>query len=112
MDTKSPTVVHLKRARGQIVQDCDVYVGRACNMGGWTLPNSVWANPYPVSKYGRDECIEMYKKYVLNKPELMAKIPSLAGKRLGCWCAPLKCHADVLVEIYLQVMQALPRTPK
>ncbi len=28
-----PTVVHLRRSKGKIVQDCDIYIGRACNMG-------------------------------------------------------------------------------
>ena len=29
------TVVRLRRAQGVVVQDCDVYIGRACQQGGW-----------------------------------------------------------------------------
>jgi hypothetical protein len=29
----------------------------------------------------------------------MAALPELAGKHLVCWCAPLKCHAEVLIEL-------------
>ena len=30
---------------------------------------------------------------------LLAALPELQGKVLGCWCAPLPCHGDVLVEL-------------
>jgi len=26
-------------------------------------------------------------------------LPELKGKRLGCWCAPLPCHGDILREL-------------
>jgi hypothetical protein len=26
-------------------------------------------------------------------------VPALRGHRLGCWCVPLPCHAEVLAEI-------------
>ena len=29
----------------------------------------------------------------------MACLPDLEGMRLGCWCAPLPCHGDVLVKL-------------
>jgi hypothetical protein len=30
----------------------------------------------------------------------MAQIKKeLRGKILGCWCAPLPCHADILAEV-------------
>ena len=46
------TVVKIKRSQGVIVQDCDVYIGRACNQGGWNLPESIWKNPYTISRCG------------------------------------------------------------
>ncbi len=30
---------------------------------------------------------------------ILNAIPSLKGKVLGCWCAPLACHGDVLAEL-------------
>ena len=75
----------------------DVYIGRRT----WPIPeNSKWRNPYSAIKYGREKAIEMYRGYVMNKPELLELIPTeLKDKRLGCWCAPLSCHGDVLVKI-------------
>jgi Domain of unknown function (DUF4326) len=29
----------------------------------------------------------------------MTALPELRGKTLVCWCAPLPCHGDVLVEL-------------
>ena len=33
------------------------------------------------------------------QPELLAALPELAGKTLGCWCAPKACHGDVLARL-------------
>ena len=90
-------VVHLKRKNGAIIQDCDVYIGRACNMGGWKLPQSKWHNPYSVKIYG-ENAIPLYENYIRQSP-LMNEIEELCGKRLGCWCKPNPCHGDVLVKI-------------
>jgi Domain of unknown function (DUF4326) len=40
----------------------------------------------------------MYRDYLLGRPDLLALLPGLRGKRLGCWCKPLPCHADILAE--------------
>lgn len=81
-------VVHCKREK------FDVYVGRP----------SQWGNPIPVSpSYDRDadpdRILERYEAYVRANPNLMAALPELRGKVLGCWCAPQRCHADVLVRM-------------
>ena len=92
------TVVHLKRKAGQVVQDCDIYIGRACNMGGWQLPQSKWRNPYSVKQYG-DQALPMYEAYLRSNPALLADLPELVGKRLGCWCAPNPCHGHILLKL-------------
>jgi hypothetical protein len=34
------------------------------------------------------------------KPDLIWRMrDELQGKTLGCWCKPLACHGDVIVEI-------------
>lgn len=77
-------VVHCKR------EPHDVYVGRP----------SVWGNPFKEGVHGtREEVIEMYRHYLLASVRLMAMLPELRGKILGCWCAPKPCHADVLLEL-------------
>jgi hypothetical protein len=77
-------VVHCKR------EPFDVYIGRP----------SKWGNPFTLrSEKDRARAIEQYRAYLLNQPELMAALPALRGKVLGCWCAPKSCHGDVLAEL-------------
>jgi hypothetical protein len=47
----------------------------------------------------RGECIELYERWLLENEELMAALPELRGKVLGCWCAPRPCHGDVLARL-------------
>ena len=77
-------VVHCKKEK------YDVYIGR----------KSKWGNPFEIGKDGtRKEVIEKYRKYVLSNKELMNSLHELEGKTLGCWCKPLACHGDVLLEL-------------
>lgn len=48
----------------------------------------------------REEAVNKYREWLLAQPELIERAKKeLKGKLLGCWCAPLACHGDVLVEI-------------
>lgn len=80
-----PLVVHCKRSA------YDVYIGRP----------SRWGNPFVLRQEAdRAAVIERYRVWLLGRPELIAQARrDLRGKRLGCWCAPLACHGDVLAEI-------------
>ncbi len=78
------TVVHCKRA------PYDVYIGRP----------SKWGNPFAIGKDGtRSEVIDKYRTWIVTQPHLMASLPELKGKILGCWCAPQPCHGDVLSQL-------------
>lgn len=67
-----------------------VYVGRP----------SRWGNPFVIGKDGdRKEVLKKYRAWLMAQPALMARLSELRGKDLVCWCAPLECHADVLVEL-------------
>jgi hypothetical protein len=69
---------------------CDVYVGRP----------SKWGNPFVIGRDGnRKEVIVKYEAWILGEVELLRCLPELAGKKLGCWCAPQPCHAEVLKEL-------------
>ncbi|SPN79294.1 Hypothetical protein ZAZAV_254 [Cedratvirus Zaza IHUMI] len=96
----STKVVKIARKNGQVVQGCDVYIGRACYMGGWQLPKSKWANPFSVKEYGSAEkAVEKFEEYLLSHDDLMEDIGELKGKILGCWCKKKgheACHGDVL----------------
>lgn len=67
-----------------------IYVGRP----------SIWGNPFVIGKDGtRNEVIEKYRQKLLDSPYLMSQLDHLKGRDLLCWCAPLPCHADVLLEL-------------
>lgn len=82
----------------------DVYIGRP----------SIYGNPFSHKKgtqaevmvASREEAIEKYRQWVKGEiqvkgltPPTMEQIKELKGKTLGCWCAPLACHGDVLSEL-------------
>ena len=70
-----------------------IYVGR---------PNK-WGNPFLVGPDGtREEVIEKYRHYINNQcaaNQAKYDLSELRGKDLLCWCAPLPCHADILLEL-------------
>ena len=77
----------------------DVYIGRA--NGRYRLQRSIWHNPFKIGKDGnREEVIEKYERYLLEeRPDLVERLPELRGKGLACWCAPERCHGDVLLRL-------------
>lgn len=78
------TVVHCKRARH------DIYIGRP----------SKWGNPFVIGKDGsRADVIRKYEARIHTQPHLLAALPELRGKTLGCWCSPAACHGDVLARL-------------
>jgi predicted RNA-binding Zn-ribbon protein involved in translation (DUF1610 family) len=84
--------VQRSRAPGARMPAGAIYVGRPTR----------WANPYPVSTYGRTLAVTLYRLHLASRPELLnAARHELAGRALACWC-PLDgrpCHADVLLTI-------------
>lgn len=67
-----------------------VYVGRP----------SKWGNPYMVGIHGtREQCVAAYKRDLKRNRKLLADLQELRGKDLECWCAPMPCHADVLLKM-------------
>jgi len=68
----------------------DVYIGRP----------SRWGNPFKLGRDGtREEVIDKYEVWIKTQKHLMTALSELEGKRLGCWCAPLPCHGDVLIRL-------------
>ena len=62
---------------------------------------SKWGNPFEITdKCSRELAIAKYEVHVRHSPALLAALPELAGKRLGCYCtSPLPCHGDVLIRL-------------
>jgi alkylated DNA repair dioxygenase AlkB len=73
----------------------DVYIGRKNDKN--SLPESKWANHF----YG-EGWETNYRAWVLSRPDLLAALPELKGKILGCWCkgtSRTSCHGDILAEL-------------
>ena len=67
-----------------------VYVGRP----------SKWGNPFVIGRDGtRDEVIAKYCTWIVQQSPFVAALHELRGKHLVCWCAPERCHAEVLIEL-------------
>lgn len=89
-------VVNIRRGAAH-----DVYIGRP----------SIWGNPYShlirarsTNKVkDRAEAISKYEEYLRSNKELLARLPELSGKILGCWCKPLPCHGDVLLRVLAEM---------
>ena len=77
----------------------DVYIGRRQWCAKEVFEASPWANPFSVTKWGREGAIKRYEEKLLSRPELLARLPELKGKILACWCKPKACHGDVLLRL-------------
>lgn len=75
-----------------------VYIGRSFR----GQKASRFANPYIIGMDGdRDEVIFEYRQWFYRQicaPGFRRAVEELRGKMLVCWCAPKKCHGDVIVE--------------
>jgi hypothetical protein len=43
--------------------------------------------------------VEKYERWLIRQPSLMAQLDRMRGRHLICWCAPLRCHGDVLLRL-------------
>lgn len=68
-----------------------VYIGRG----------SAFGNPFVIGRDGnRNAVCDKYKDMVASNAVLREKIKSeLRGKDLVCFCAPKRCHGDLLLEL-------------
>lgn len=73
--------------------------------------SSVLGNKFKVSKYGRKECILMYRDWLF-KLDMNGKVWKEINRlvdlyleegelNLLCWCGEGRCHGDVLKEVIL-----------
>src|SRR5436853_5030095 len=101
----TPKIILNMRKIGRKVPEGCVYVGRP----------SPWGNPYrvqdviacPPDKVGKDRdsirqfVIDMFRVYAIRRvkkePEWLSPLKDATA--LACWCSPLPCHADVLLEL-------------
>jgi len=93
MTNSTPRVLNRKHKQSSTTV---IYVGRPTK----------WGNPFIIGKHGtREQVIELYRKWLTTNKFLMADLIELRGHDLECWCAPLPCHADVLLELANKEME-------
>lgn len=68
-----------------------VYIGRGSSFG----------NPFIIGQHGdRDEVCDKFEVFLLANPDLTKKVKrELKGKDLVCFCAPKRCHGDILLKV-------------
>jgi hypothetical protein len=77
---------------------------------------SPFGNPFEIGKHGdRQQCVQLYREYfykrILTDTDFRDKVLSLRGKILACWCAPLECHGEIIIE-YLEGLPQETRREK
>lgn len=76
----------------------DVYIGRQAMVA------TKWGNPYKIGiHYNRTKCLAMFEGTILIRILLTKEITyedllGLSGKVLGCFCAPKRCHGNVIAR--------------
>jgi len=96
-------VVNLKKVNG-IRPEFDIYIGRKFDNGIDFFPESIWANPFSIYRYGREKSVKLYEEYVRNTLKLYNSLINLYNNILGCWCKPEICHGDVLVKLLKELL--------
>ena len=100
------SLINLKHVKGDLVewaqQENHVYIGREHPLLKGISYD--WGNPYrPDPKLsdtdGREKCVNEFREYITNNQVLMSRLHELQGKVLGCWCAPSRCHGEILLEL-------------
>jgi hypothetical protein len=98
----------------------EVYIGRGKDPE--TQVRSEWGNRFShrESKFehvvyveSAEEAVACYKAELweqIKRGELsLERLASLAGRTLGCWCAPSCCHGDVLARASIWAVEKLAR---
>lgn len=78
-----------------------IYIGRP----------SVFGNPFVIGKDGdREEVIDKYRSWLLNRvlernSKVIAALKKLNDDNvLVCYCSPLKCHGEIIIEFWTEIM--------
>ena len=89
-------IINLNRepSKRQACKTTYTYIGRG----------SEWGNPYRISDgYSREGAINLYREHLWRQIQrdragMISKLIKLEGKQLGCYCAPLACHGEVILK--------------
>ena len=99
----STRVTKVRKRKGVVVFNYDVYIGPAIHNKYWNLEQSIWCNPYQFGKVGKlRDRLDHYKRDVIDKngPKMLGKLRQLRGKTLGCICPNINnCHGLLLAKL-------------
>lgn len=86
----APVVLNIRDLPYRALSQGAVFIGRP----------SKWGNSYIVGRDGtREQVIERYRSWLHRQIETgRLNLGELEGRDLVCFCAPLPCHGDVLLE--------------
>ena len=77
-------------------EKCTHYIGRPTR----------WGNPFVIGKDGtREEVIRKYESMLRENIYLMSAMNETFqdDSILGCYCAPLACHGDVIIKVLEEI---------
>lgn len=90
-----------------------IYVGRP--MRG-VYDGHPLANPFKLKRNAteadREACLKLYSMWLRNQPGVelhvhqMARLVKRFSLPLACWCAPKRCHADLLAAMVDRLLEA------
>ncbi|MBI1684279.1 DUF4326 domain-containing protein [Caulobacter hibisci] len=61
---------------------------------------SKWGNPFRIGPDGdRDAVIAKHARWLAGQHGLLRALDELRGRDLVCYCAPQRCHADLLLTL-------------
>lgn len=79
----------LNKHHGKLTAN-SVYIGRG----------SKWGNPFRIGLDGdRDAVISKHARWLCEQVDLLRALDELHGCDLVCFCAPARCHGDLLLKL-------------
>lgn len=100
-DPPPPRVYHADRLPRDASAENTVYVGPPGPRAPKDIPvATVFAEPFSRRRRPARQRVQAYRAYLENAPYLKSLARRrLRGMNLACLCAPVPCHADVLLEV-------------
>ena len=96
------------------VEDVDAWLSKEENVyvGRFTKKFTTdfkWGNPFKLADHNncRERVLQLYEENLHHNKQLTDSLGDLEGKVLGCWCAPLRCHAEVLHRLVGNLTQKM-----
>jgi hypothetical protein len=81
----------------------NIYIGRKCRK---VSIESKWHNPFRITPSStRSMVVADYEQYLRKNDILLEKLYKLRNRTMGCWCAPLECHGNIIVNLYNELVK-------